>query len=213
MKETVKMSRVAAYLEKITRALIARYYPDLEEIPIISIKKTPGAYAWVTAAKAWDVKGTTRHEIAINEAYLSRPIESLICSLSHELTHLWNMQHGIKDTSRGGQYHNKRFKEAAEARDLKISYEPRIGWSITEPIDALCEFILEQGWTDIQMNRIEYTYTPRGAGSGNSAGTAPTGNPNSHSIRYRCPCCGNICRSTKPIQVLCMDCNKQMLPQ
>ena len=80
------------------------------------------------------------------------------------------MQQGIQDTSRGGAYHNKKFRDAATARDLNISYDKRIGWSITQPTDALCEFILDQGWTDIQMNRIEWSFTPRGAGSGNAAG-------------------------------------------
>ena len=76
--------------------------------------------------------------------------------------------------SRGGAYHNKKFKEAAEARDLKISYDPRVGWSITEPTDALCEFILEQDWQDISMNRIEDFYAPRGKGAGDATGK-PTG--------------------------------------
>ena len=66
----------------------------------------------------------------------------------------------------------KKFKEAAEARDLKISYDPRVGWSITEPTDALCEFILEQDWQDISMNRIEDFYAPRGKGAGTDHGQA-----------------------------------------
>ena len=115
----------------------------------------------------------------------------------------------MQDCSRGGTYHNKKFKAAAEARDLKISYDPRIGWSITEPTEALCEFILEQGWDDIHMNRIE-----SGKGTGNTTGK-PTGgnNPNTHSIKYICPCCGNSVRATKMVHILCMDCNKPMQPQ
>ena len=108
------------------------------------------------------------------------------------------MQQGIQDTSRGGAYHNKKFRDAATARDLNISYDKRIGWSITQPTDALCEFILDQGWTDIQMNRIEWSFAPRGAGSGNAAGgetgKAPTTNRNSHHRKYVCPCCGNSVR-------------------
>ena len=99
----------------------------------------------------------------------------------------------------------------AEQCDLKISYDPRIGWSITEPTDALCEFILEQGWEDIRMNRIEYSWTPRATGAGNATGKpAGNGNPNSHSIKYICPCCRNSVRATEVVRIKCADCDMMM---
>lgn len=214
MKETVKTSRTAGYLEKIFRALNAKYFNGELEEPIITIQSTPRAYGHVTVAKAWQRGNTTRHELNIGAGTLARPIENVVATTLHECVHLWNLQNGIQDCSRGGQYHNKKFKEAAEARDLKISYDPRIGWSITEPTDALCEFILEQGWQDIEMNRIESGYTPRGKGAGDSAGK-PTGtsNPNSHSIKYVCPCCRNSVRATKVVNIKCADCDMMMVAQ
>lgn len=184
MKETVKTSRTAGYLEKIFRALNAKYFNGELEEPIITIQSTPRAYGHVTVAKAWQRGDTTRHELNIGAGTLARPIENVVATTLHECVHLWNLQNGIQDCSRGGQYHNKKFKEAAEARDLKISYDPRIGWSITEPTDALCEFILEQGWEDINMNRIEGAYIPRGKGTGDNTDKPTGNNPNSHSIKY-----------------------------
>lgn len=183
MKETVKTSRTAGYLEKIFRALNAKYFNGELEEPIITIQSTPRAYGHVTVAKAWQRGDTTRHELNIGAGTLARPIENVVATTLHECVHLWNLQNGIQDCSRGGQYHNKKFKEAAEARDLKISYDPRIGWSITEPTDALCEFILEQGWQDIEMNRIESAYIPRGKGTGDNTDKPTGNNPNSHSIQ------------------------------
>lgn len=214
MKETVKTSRTAGYLEKIFRAVNAKYFGGQLEEPIITIQSTPKAYGHVTVAKAWQRGDTTRHELNIGAGTLNRDIVYVVCTLVHECVHLWNLQNGIQDCSRGGAYHNKRFKEAAEARDLKISYDPRIGWSITEPTDALCEFILEQGWEDIQMNRMENSYTPRGRGAGDAAGK-PTGtrNPNSHSIKYVCPCCRNSVRATKVVHIKCADCDMLMVAQ
>lgn len=215
MKETVKTSRTAGYLEKIFRALNAKYFNGELEEPIITIQSTPRAYGHVTVAKAWQRGDTTRHELNIGAGTLARPIENLVASTLHECVHLWNLQNGIQDCSRGGQYHNKKFKEAAEARDLKISYDPRIGWSITEPTDALCEFILEQGWEDIQMNRIECAYTSRGTGAGNAVGGAgsPGKGANSHSIKYVCPCCHNSVRATKAVNIKCADCYMLMVVQ
>ena len=101
----------------------------------------------------------------------------------------------------------------AEQCDLKISYDPRIGWSITEPTDALCKFILEQGWDDIRMNRIEAYYMPRGTGTSNATGKPAGSIPNSHSIKYVCPCCGNRVRATKIMNIKCADCDMLMTAQ
>ena len=213
MKETVKPSRTAGYLEKIFRALNVKYFNGELEEPIITIQSTPRAYGHVTVAKAWQRGDTTRHELNIGAGTLARPIENVVATTLHECVHLWNLQNGIQDCSRGGAYHNKKFKEAAEARDLKISYDPRVGWSITEPTDALCEFILEQDWQDISMNRIEDFYAPRGKGAGDATGKPTGSNPNSHSIKYVCPCCHNSVRGTKVVRIKCADCDMMMTAQ
>ncbi len=44
MKETVKTSRTAGYLEKIFRALNVKYFNGELEEPIITIQSTPRAY-------------------------------------------------------------------------------------------------------------------------------------------------------------------------
>ena len=75
MKETVKTSRTAGYLEKIFRALNAKYFNGELEEPIITIQSTPRAYGHVTVAKAWQRGDTTRHELNIGAGTLARPIE------------------------------------------------------------------------------------------------------------------------------------------
>lgn len=213
MKETIKTSRTAGYLEKIFRAVNARYFNGELEEPIITIQSTPKAYGHVTVAKAWQRGETTRHELNIGAGTLDRPIENVVATLVHECVHLYHLQNGIQDCSRGGQYHNKKFKAMAEKCDLQISYDPRIGWIITGPTDALCAFILDQGWEDIRMNRIEWSYTPRGAGAGDSTGKPSGSNPNSHSIKYMCPCCKNSVRATKAVNIKCADCDILMVAQ
>ncbi len=146
MKETIKTSRTAGYLEKIFRSLNQDYFDGELEEAIITIQSTPRAYGHVTVAKAWSrADGEQRHELNIGAGTLDRPIENVVSTVMHEMVHLYNLQHGIQDCSRGGTYHNKRFRDAAEQRDLHISYDSRIGWSITEPTDALIEYILRQG--------------------------------------------------------------------
>ena len=212
MKETIKTSRTAGYLEKIFRALNARYFDGTLEEPIITIQSTPRAYGHVTVAKAWSKgeQGDRRHELNVGAGTLNRPIENVVATLLHECVHLWNLQTGVKDTSRGGTYHNKRFREAAEARDLNISYDSRIGWSITEPTDALIEFILENDWGDIKMNRNEGFYSRSGGNS--SGGVVPPTTPKPSNVRkYQCPCCRNSVRATKAVNIGCLDCGLPML--
>ncbi len=78
MKETVKTSRTAGYLEKIFRALNVKYFNGELEEPIITIQSTPRAYGHVTVAKAWQRGDTTRHELNIGAGTLARPIENVV---------------------------------------------------------------------------------------------------------------------------------------
>lgn len=207
MKETVKTSRTAGYLEKIFRALNTRYFEGQIEEPVITIQSTPRAYGHVTVAKSWHkANGEQRHELNLGAGTLDRPIENVVATVLHEMVHLFNLQNGVQDCSRGGTYHNKKFRDAAQARDLEISYDSRIGWSVTAPTDALIEFIIEQGWDDIRMSRAD-GFTARGTGAGAGAGNGGSGTPKPSSTRKLiCPCCGQSVRATRAVNILCGDC-------
>ena len=211
MKETVKTSRTAGYLEKMFRALNSRYFDGKLEEPIITIQSTPRAYGHVTVAKSWRKGQENRHELNIGAGTLDRPIENVVATLLHEMVHLWNMQKGVQDCSRGGAYHNKRFRDAAIARDLDISYDTTIGWSITQPTENLCDFIIEQGWTDIMMSRNEWSYTAKGTTGGEGNATPTTTGKTTHHRKYVCPCCRNSVRATKAVNIMCVDCNEIMV--
>lgn len=53
MKETIKTSRTAGYLEKIFRAVNTDWFGGELEEPIITIQSTPRAYGHVTVSKIW----------------------------------------------------------------------------------------------------------------------------------------------------------------
>ena len=212
MKETIKTSRTAGYLEKIFRVLNAHYFDNTIEEPIITIQSTPRAYGHVTVAKAWTKgqAGETRRELNLGAGTLDRPIENIVATLLHEMVHLYNIQIGVQDCSRGGSYHNKKFKSAAEAVDLEISYDPRVGWSITEPTETLIDFIISQGWDDIHMSRNEsYSVSGIGIKGWNSNGIGPAKKGNSRKLV--CPCCGLTVRATRNnLQLLCLECDEQL---
>ena len=213
MKETVKTSRTAGYLEKMFRALNRDFFGGELEEPIITIQSTPRAYGHVTVAKTWRRKEDWRHELNIGAETLERPIEHIAATMLHEMVHLYNMAHEVQDCSRGGVYHNRKFRDEAERRGLVIEHDERYGWTKTSPSEELLDYILQQGWADIEMNRGLGWCPPPSTGGKSGAGSAPGAErpkAKSSTRKYVCPCCGQSVRATKVVNIICGDCNEQM---
>ena len=124
--------------------------------------------------------------------------------VASQMVHLYCYQ------SRGLTYHNKRFKAAAEAHGLAVTHSDKYGWSHTSPSDALLDFILETGLTDILIFRNEYSGISV-SGTGAHSNTGSTIGKRSSSRKYFCPHCRNSVRATKQVNILCGDCLLPML--
>jgi len=216
MKEITKTSRLAGQLEKLFRMLNEDFFDGQLEQPIITIQSTPRAYGHYSVHPIWTVNGEEkRHEINIGAGSLSnRPIEFVVGTLLHEMCHMYNdTVLNVQDCSRGGMYHSKKFKEVAESVGLIVTRTEKYGWAHTEPSDALIEWILDHDIEEIRINRTEPTgIRVVGGNTAASGGLTLTGsNPNSHSRKYICPCCGNSVRATKQVNVICGDCMEKMI--
>ena len=150
------------------------------------------------------------NEINIGAGTLARPIENVCATLLHEMVHYYCHVHGIKDTSRGNTYHNKRFKEIAESHGLTVSHHEKYGWTITEPNAELLTFVLENDLSDILITRNEF-YGVSVTGTGTHSNTPPLPPKTSSSRKYICPCCGNSVRATKSVHIACLDCKEPMI--
>lgn len=217
MKQTIKTSRAAGQLEKMFRMLNAHFFSNELPEPIITLKKTPGAYGHITTGKTWQAGSDRRYEINISTATLDRPIEETTATLLHEMCHLYNLEHNIKDTSGHGGYHNKKFKATAEAHGLSIDYVPRYGWTRTTPTLELLDFVESQGWISIQMTEgctswADMTGTGTGSRTGGQASGGAVRPPKkpSSTRKYICPVCGQSVRATKVVNILCGDCMVKM---
>ena len=123
MKETTKMSRAISQLEHIYNSLNTDFWSGELPVPVITVQSKPGTYGHCTASKVWQRKTDNTYELNIAAEVLSYPIEEIIDTMLHEMTHLFCREHGFKETSRGSAYHNKKFKEIAESHGLTCVYQ------------------------------------------------------------------------------------------
>ncbi len=178
--------------------------------PVITVSPdmTKGAYGWCTSYKAWKSVGGSVdggfYEINICAEHLARSYEDVAGTMLHEMIHLYNLENGVKDCSRGGTYHNKRFKEAAENHGLVCELDSKYGWVNTRlnaySLNTVREYMETIGKTSFDLFR-ESAKDPK----------KPSGS--SSSRKYTCPCCGLSVRATKEVRIKCFDCDELMIQE
>ena len=211
MKELTSYNRVAGYLNKIFDLLNATFFENALSRPTITIQSTPKAYGHFSLREdTWVSKLGGTHEINIGAGTLSRPIEEVVATLLHEMVHYYNYERGVQDCSRGNTYHNRKFKIEAEARGLVVEHSERNGWNRTSPSERLLDFVIDNGLTDILINRNEEGgFQITGTGTHNGF---PISLPKKSSTRkYICPCCGMSIRATREVNIACLDCDETMV--
>ncbi|MGC7101612.1 hypothetical protein ACPZ19_43645 [Amycolatopsis lurida] len=134
-KECVTARLVSAF--HATWTAIRRRHPDVPEVVLTIGSGTLGMKQGQPklghfAAGRWRVGDTDRvPELFISGEGLQRAPEDVLGTLLHEAAHGIAHTREIKDTSRQGRYHNKRFKALGEELGLILEEDPSIGWSVT----------------------------------------------------------------------------------
>ena len=213
MKETTKMSRAVGQLEKMYNTLNADLFGGELPTPIITVQSKPGTYGHCSCAKVWRNKDTEQYEMNIAAEALDVEIEEVLDTLIHEMVHLYCRENGIQEVSRGGKYHNGKFKALAEEKGLVCYKAGQYGWNTQgKGNDRLTEYALEKGWSEIKISRGGYQrfIVPAG-GTQSSTGQQTGGERRPSSTRkYQCPCCKNSVRATKAVNILCGACRVKM---
>ena len=166
----VRLKPVIEELENLFSKFNARFFADKLEKPVITVSPdhTRGAYGWCTGWKAWKAGEDEGHyEINLCAEYLNRPFEETCGTLIHEMVHLQNLQDGVQDTSRSGTYHNKKFKETAEAHGLTVEKGEKYGWHKTALSPEALEFVQslgKQGFTLVRPRPIGLKGSSKGGG-------------------------------------------------
>ena len=183
-------------LEELFDIFNEKFYNNELDKPIISIQSDMkrGAYGWCTTYEAWEtVDGNKYYEINMCAEYMNRSLEEICGTLLHEMAHLYNLSHGIKDCNES-QYHNKHFKDAAEDHGLIVE-KTKYGWAQTTVNDEAKEFISTLNYSfGIARKQIERNKTIKKK------------NP---TLKYVCPSCNTKIYSIKPLNVTCDECNEK----
>lgn len=106
-----------------------------------------------TATPRWGHWGASRWrveddsdvgEVLIAGEALERGAREVLGTLVHEAAHALAFVREIKDTSRGGRYHNARYKALAESFGLVVERHERYGWTVTRLSDESAELYVEE---------------------------------------------------------------------
>lgn len=185
-------SQVISQFEEIFTALNIKYFNGELKKAIITV----GTNSRIQVAQKFvnrSISGnTTSFGIELNANQLNKPIEGTVGKILHEMVHEYCLENSIKDTSNNDVYHNRRFREQAEAHGLIVIRSEKYGWSITRPSQDLIRFIDQQGWKTMNLTGIEFA--------------DESVNKKSSTRRWICPKCKTIIRSTKEVRVTCTDC-------
>lgn len=190
------------------------------ELPNLAITiQTSGkrkSMGWCTTKEVWgDRDGKIKlYEINIAAEFLDLDFFETMDTLLHEMVHLYNITHDIQDCSRGGNYHNKKFKAEAEKRGFyfeKDKPDKKYGWynpKLTEET--------KQKISSLDIDKSAFSIARRGMQlhlSNDDTNQEEDGQEKERKKSYKwvCPGCDLIVRSTKPdVSLKCMECNEEL---
>ncbi len=213
----INISEIVAKTEAMFDLFNQHFYNGELIRPAITVSPDGGrgAYGWCSVYEIWQANEEAHREINICAEYINRPIAEVAATMLHEMAHLYNLTHEIKDVSNNGYYHNKKFKETAEAHGLHIEHHKTYGWTVTTLAEDTAEWLAQQpGMDDITASRrtilqIKTKGTGEDEDGEETTTTIKGGRTTSknRSIKYICPQCGAIIRATRQVNVVCGDCN------
>lgn len=168
-----------------------------DELPDVMITFTPtkGAHGHMTNAPVW-ISDTAEYKYELNiSAYtINRSPQEICETLLHEQCHLYCRINNIEETSNNHRYHNKKFKQIAEAHGLVCENMGYHGWTKTSLSDEALKYFKR-----LNIKQFAYHYRKPVPVKGTLS-------------RYQCPKCKKTTAWLSSEQyILCGFCNEPLI--
>jgi hypothetical protein len=133
--DPVAASRLVASLERAWAAIRMRH-PEVPDAVLVVASGTDPRGRGLTlghfAAGRWRLADDTqRPEVLVSGEGLRRGPVDVLGTMLHEAAHGLANARGIKETSRQGRYHNRRYAALADELGIHVEHVDPIGWSAT----------------------------------------------------------------------------------
>jgi hypothetical protein len=208
-KATITEQLVAALTA--TWAAIQRNHPEVPDVVLTLASGTMGVKPGQEryghfAASRWQRGDEQIPELFVGGEGLRRGAGPVLGTLIHEAAHAVAFVRGIQDTSRRGQYHNKRFKGIAESLGVVIGLDPRIGHSPTTlPPSTADKYRVELAQLDAALTAFRHAEQ-----------VGPTKPKNQNYVKAMCEC-PRVIRVGKTVLVeapiICGACGREFVAE
>lgn len=231
-KNTIKtQSRELDFLQSLTAYFKKELFED--DLPpfIITLEKIRGAFGYATSKAIYKDNTLVYYQVAINFLLAKKNgnLEELADTLIHEMIHLYCNKNNIKEVSNNGRYHNKAFKNLAEAKGLKTIQHQTFGYNtcglqdnlkikiieeITSKYDndyLLSLFDIKEQSAQEQRQAQQEQEQDQEQEQQAQQQAQQQGTKNRNLQVYICPCCKMKVRAKNNARLLCLDCNQELI--
>jgi hypothetical protein len=184
-------------------AAIQRRHPDVPDVVVTmgagSGRVAGGLVLGHFAPHRWAKGDESVHELFVGGEGLKRGAREVMATLLHEAAHGAAIARDIQDVSRGGRYHNGRFRELAEELGIQVTFSKVLGWSDTiMPDETATKYRREIERLEAAM--VAYRLDPAatilgglpgglgGLGAGTGAGKGRDRGPTNNGVSLTCAC-------------------------
>src|SRR6266498_1630810 len=204
----VAASAVVAAMERAWTAIRHRH-PEVPEVIVIlgaGSEARRGLFKLGHfAAARWQVADTRRAEVLVSGEGLRRGAVDVLGTLLHEAAHGLADAREVKDTSRQGRYHNRRYARLAAEVGLEVAHDAKTGWSQTTVPTQLAQVYAAE-LADLAAALILWRYAERQL-------PTSTGSRNLHACRCSCGRKLRVAKATlEQAPILCGACAEPFEP-
>lgn len=177
--------------DTLNRALFDNELPNC----LITLQRRKKSFGYFSSARFGRADGTPADEIALNPMHFrDRPVEDVLATLAHEMTHLWQQHFGWPGR---GRYHNRQWAERMKAIGLKPTDTgdedgKEIGESVSQIIIADGPFAKAVARLVAKGFELTWTENPDESDDDDNAGESGAKRKKSKNgvrMKFTCPVC------------------------